>query len=172
MRNHLSPIRSGFTLIEILIVVIILGILAAVVIPEVTGASTLTRENTMKEEIRFMREEIEAFKYQHTDISPGYANGDSAGTPTQSDFVNQMTSATDVAFNSVDSGAPNALGPYISQVPVNPENSKSTVLVVANDATLPTSASGDYGWVYQPSTLTFKSDATGTDQNGVSYFSY
>ncbi len=32
--------RSGFTLVEILIVVIILGILAAIVIPQFAGAST------------------------------------------------------------------------------------------------------------------------------------
>jgi len=35
--------KSGFTLVEILIVVVILGILAAVVIPQFTEASTEAR---------------------------------------------------------------------------------------------------------------------------------
>ncbi|HWB53097.1 MAG TPA: hypothetical protein VG722_02860, partial [Tepidisphaeraceae bacterium] len=143
-----------------------------VVIPEVSGASVEARSNTLKEELRFMREEIEAFKYQHTDISPGYPSGNASATPDASDFATQMTTATDTAFNAVDSSAANALGPYLSAMPVNPVNGKSTVLVLDSSATFPTSADDSYGWVYQPSTLTFKSDATGTDQSGVDYFDY
>jgi prepilin-type N-terminal cleavage/methylation domain-containing protein len=39
--------KSGFTLVEILIVVIILGILAAIVIPQFTNASEDARRNSM-----------------------------------------------------------------------------------------------------------------------------
>jgi general secretion pathway protein G len=172
VRRKLHKIRAAFTLIEIMIVVIILGILAAIVIPEVSGASVEARSNTLREDLRFMREEIEAFKYQHTDVSPGYPGGDASATPDETDFTAQMTTATDVSFNVVSSSALNALGPYLTSVPLNPVNSKSTVLIVDNGAALPTAASGSYGWVYQPSTLTFKSDAIGTDQSGEDYFNY
>jgi general secretion pathway protein G len=169
-RIHLPP--RAFTLIEILIVVIILGILAAIVIPQVGSASATAADNTLREDCRFMRQEIEAFKYQHNDISPGYPNGSPGGAPDAVTFNTQMTNATDASCNILSNTAANVLGPYLSTMPVNPVNGLSTVLVINNGVTLPAAADGLYGWVYQPSTLTFKSDAVGSDQNGVSFYTY
>jgi prepilin-type N-terminal cleavage/methylation domain-containing protein len=47
MTHHRTRSRSGFTLVEILIVVIILGILAALVIPQFTNASQNARESSL-----------------------------------------------------------------------------------------------------------------------------
>jgi prepilin-type N-terminal cleavage/methylation domain-containing protein len=170
--TRINLASRAFTLIEILIVVVILGILAAIVIPQVGSASATASDNTLKEDVRFMRQEIEAFKYQHNDVSPGYPNGSASGTPDAATFDSQMTTATDSAFNSVSTTVSNALGPYLSSTPVNPVNGLSTILVIGNGAALPTTADGLYGWVYQPSTLTFKADAVGSDQSGLSFFSY
>ena len=40
--------RRGFTLVELLIVVVILGILATIVIPQFSNASQQARENTSR----------------------------------------------------------------------------------------------------------------------------
>ena len=42
--HHLGPCRRAFTLVEILIVVVILGILAAIIIPSFTNASEDTKQ--------------------------------------------------------------------------------------------------------------------------------
>jgi prepilin-type N-terminal cleavage/methylation domain-containing protein len=47
--------RKGFTLVEILIVVIILGILAAIVIPQFTQASTEARLSNLKTNLQTVR---------------------------------------------------------------------------------------------------------------------
>ena len=47
--------RAGFTLVEILIVVIILGILAAIVIPQFTNASQDARESSLLSQLQTLR---------------------------------------------------------------------------------------------------------------------
>src|SRR5690348_12902761 len=88
--RHRPVRRGGFTLIEILIVVTILGILAAIVVPELSSASRQAREGVMKDDLRFMREQVTRYRIQHDDVPPGYPGGSIAATPTETDFVNQM----------------------------------------------------------------------------------
>ena len=63
--------KSGFTLVEILIVVVILGILAAIVIPQFTGASTEAKESSLMSNLQAMRSQVELYKIQHNDDLPG-----------------------------------------------------------------------------------------------------
>ena len=69
-----STRRSGFTLVEILIVVIILGILAAIVIPQFTDASTSARTNSMTSSLQTVRSQLELYKVQHNDNYPVLAD--------------------------------------------------------------------------------------------------
>ena len=98
--------KSGFTLVEILIVVVILGILAAIVIPQFTDASTEAKESALCSDLQTMRSQIELYKIQHNDIPPSLAT-----------FKDQMTEQTDVEGDpGVD------YGPYLQQVPTNQFN--------------------------------------------------
>jgi prepilin-type N-terminal cleavage/methylation domain-containing protein len=163
--------HSGFTLVEILIVVVILGILAAIVIPSMSNASSSARANTLKDDLRFMREQNATYRILHKDTSPGFdVNTSNASEAT---YVGQMTLFTDDLGNtSANQTATFKNGPYLSQIPQNPVNGKSNILVVQNGAPLPAAASDSYGWIYQPGSQTFLSDATGTDEKGANYFSY
>src|SRR6185295_19535746 len=69
MRTYRSK-KSGFTLVEILIVVIILGILAAIVIPQFTNASQDARKNSTTSLLQTIRSQIELYKLQHSDTLP------------------------------------------------------------------------------------------------------
>ena len=62
--------KSGFTLVEILIVVIILGILAAIVIPQFANASQDARESALLSQLQTLRSQIELYKLQHLDKLP------------------------------------------------------------------------------------------------------
>src|SRR6185436_14626685 len=62
--------KRAFTLVEILIVVIILGILAAIVIPQFANASGDARTTNLRTSLANVRNQIEIFKTQHNDVAP------------------------------------------------------------------------------------------------------
>jgi general secretion pathway protein G len=107
---------KGFTLVEILIVVIILGILAAIVIPQFTNASTDARKNSLTSQLQTIRSQIELYKLQHNDQLPDFGG---------QQWV-QMTSQTDV--NGATTGTD--FGPYLQQTPVNSLNGNTAVLPI------------------------------------------
>ena len=112
---------KGFTLVEILIVVVILGILAAIVIPQFTSASTEAKESALVSDLQAVRSQIELYKIHHNDNLPG----------TQGvDFVTAMTSKTNqdgVVDTSGGTDPTFRFGPYMRVIPINPFNDFATV---------------------------------------------
>jgi prepilin-type N-terminal cleavage/methylation domain-containing protein len=68
--------RRGFTLIEILVVVIILGILAAVVLPRFAGASEDARVNTFINNLKTYGVQLELYRDRFGDWPPDRAPGE------------------------------------------------------------------------------------------------
>lgn len=62
--------RRGFTLIEILIVVVILGILAAIVIPQFTNASSDAQDASLRSQLQTVRSQLELFRVKNSDTYP------------------------------------------------------------------------------------------------------
>jgi len=128
--------KSGFTLVEILIVVVILGILAAIVIPQFTGASTEAKESSLRSNLQAVRSQIELYKIQHNaDILPGEVLDAATGNVTAATdiaFVNALTSKTD-KNGVVDPGAGDPAtyryGPYMRKIPENPFSTSETETV-------------------------------------------
>jgi general secretion pathway protein G len=171
-RRGNGKLTSGFTLVEIMIVVIILGILAAIVIPQFSNASQTARQNTLKDELRYFRTQLVIYGAQHNDVPPGYPGGNPAATPTSTDFINQMTLYSD-AFSNTSSTFSNVyqFGPYLSSMPANSVNSLNTVTVIGNGQAIP-APDGSTGFYYKPETQTFVPNLTGSDTDGVPYTSY
>ncbi len=57
--------RPGFTLIEILIVVVILGVLASIVIPQFASASQEASTSNIASQLRTLRTQIALYNVQH-----------------------------------------------------------------------------------------------------------
>jgi len=134
-------IRNGFTLVEILVVVVILGILAAVVIPQFSPAATEAKTSRVASDLQVMRAQIGLYKIQHNDQLPG-----TAGVS----FEDAMTKKTD------EHGALNPVGirgPYVPRIPVNPFNEQPTIDEIGG-----TLGDGSDGWYYNSTTGAFNAD--------------
>ena len=62
--------KRGFTLLELLIVTVILGILATIVVPQFTDATQETRSTSTRVVLRTLRFQLERYKFEHQDRYP------------------------------------------------------------------------------------------------------
>ena len=146
--------RKGFTLVEILIVVIILGILAAIVIPQFTEASSEARVSNLMTNLQTIRSQLLLYKTQHTENFPASGAGEDGTT-----FADQMTQYTDVDGNT--NATPSGdypYGPYLQSVPSNPISGDNTVRVVQDAATSFSAPGDDGGWWFNTETGEFRAD--------------
>ncbi|MBN1764299.1 MAG: prepilin-type N-terminal cleavage/methylation domain-containing protein [Sedimentisphaerales bacterium] len=123
--------KSGFTLVEILIVVIILGILAAIVIPQFTEASNDARESSLVSNLQTLQSQFELYKVQHLDVYP-WNDGDD-GLDESANIITRLTTVTNQAGGEWADGDGPRLGPYMQEVPLNPFVTNETA-VFAEDA--------------------------------------
>jgi len=137
--------KSGFTLVEILIVVVILGILAAIVIPQFTEASTEAKLSSLCTDLQTMRSQIELYKIQHNDALPA------AGVDTEADFIADLTGQTNIA-----GAAGTDYGPYVQKIPTNQFSDLATVRVEAGAST---AGAASHGWVFNSTTGSFHADS-------------
>jgi general secretion pathway protein G len=146
--------KSGFTLVEILIVVVILGILAAIVIPQFTEASSEAKLSSLCTDLQSVRSQIELYKIQHNDALPGENNTALGGTHTgTSGFVNALIDYTDIDGVTTTSSDPNGYGPYLQKVPTNQFNDKNNI-----ESGTGTPGGNDYGWYFNTDTGAFHAD--------------
>ncbi|MCC5828706.1 MAG: prepilin-type N-terminal cleavage/methylation domain-containing protein [Phycisphaeraceae bacterium] len=106
--------RKGFTLVEILIVVVILGILAAIVIPQFTNASDAAKVSSAKSQLQAIRAQLELYR-NNNGVYPATLFGDEnslvsppAGNGNPRRYLQQA------ARNPFFSGEPEAGYEYIS----------------------------------------------------------
>jgi len=132
MKNRST--RRGMTLIELLIVVAILGILAAIVLPTFSNANETAKGSALASQLNTVKKSLVLYKTDHN------------GTyPTDAQLItNQwqaLTNSTDIDGDIAGSD----YGPYFQKPPVN--GFKNSSVVAADDSA---------AWQYDSATGTIK----------------
>ena len=123
--------HTAFTLVEILIVVMILGILAAITIPMFNSFTSDSKSATTKAVLKTAREQLQLYYVNHQDQFPSLTQ-----------MWTNMTTKT-LFDGTVD--ASGRFGPYLMQAPVNQYTSSSTIVAIG-------SGTANDGWEYDENT--------------------
>lgn len=136
--------HKGFTLVELLIVVIILAILAAIVVPQFAASTNDARSSAADTNLANLRAAIDLYFQQHGEYPASIASAPTAacaGTDgngllnTEAAFLQQLSRYTDDDGGTCSIGdtTNHRFGPYMkkSTLPAEPFSNVATVEVVS-----------------------------------------
>lgn len=129
-----TPQMRGLSLIELMIIVTILGILAAIVIPNFSNANDQAKGGALASQLNTIKKSLTLYKTDHNDTYPTNAQ--------------LITSQWQVLINSTDVGGDTSgtdHGPYFTKPPTNPFKDSSVV-----------AADNSAAWQYDASTGTIQ----------------
>jgi len=179
--------QQGFTLVELLIVVIILALLAAIVVPQFASSTEDAKVSSLDTTLTNVRSAVDLYYQQHgsypsATIASGGTCAGTAGTGAKDSsqaFLDQMalyTNAAGLACSTKGDGTdPNAypFGPYIkkSSLSANPITKKAALdIAIAGDLKLVPSTPGTpLGWRFDNLSGKFIADDDSLDANNIKY---
>lgn len=121
--------RTGFTLVEILIVVVILGILSAMVVPQFASATQDATRTATYDQIQSIRRALAVYYVRNNNAYPAI----SAGAGTWGQLVGETSGYMREAPKNKWVGGPNA-----------------DIIIIAS--TPDTAWQQTHGWIYDPAT--------------------
>ena len=167
-----SRLRA-FSLIELVIAVVMVGIIAAIAIPRMSRGAQTASENTLSADMGVWRSALDLYQREHGGAYP----------KDQTTLAAQLTQCTDAhgdVSNSKD--ATHVYGPYMPMVPGLPVGDPGDNLAVPRgSATIGRAApggapstlvEGGYGWLYDGSGNVYPNTGSIIDSSGKLYSSY
>jgi prepilin-type N-terminal cleavage/methylation domain-containing protein len=169
--------RRGLSIIEVVVVVVILGVIAALAIPTLSKGAVNDDEALLRERVALLRTAIELYYDDHGFYPGGRPAGQFPAGSSEA-FVNQLVKFTDAAGAASDSPSERfCLGPYLRDgIPVCPVStpvpSEKAALIDGDDFPRWDRSLTDVGWVYNWRNGYIAANSSGVDARGVRYDSY
>ena len=132
----MSKQRNGFTLIELVVVILILGILAGVGAPKLFSTSGVAAENGLKQTLSIVRDGIELYAADNAGAFPP-CTGDGTGAGNFHELMSEYVRG---------------------KFPTSPVGSQDNLIKPSSAD--PVVADGTTGWMYNPTTGEFICNST------------
>ncbi len=171
--------EGAFTLVELIIVIVILGILASIAIPSIIGSTDEARETALSQDLATVRKAMQLYAAQHQGKFPGATEdglGNKAGT--EAAVKNQLLYYSDKngkCSRSKDTSK-YPYGPYLTKefpsVPVGNQAGKNSIKVSNSKAPLVADNDANGAWMYSYVTGEIICNDTSTDTSGKKYSEY
>ncbi len=139
LQQMYRQLRKGFSLIEMVIVILILGIIAAVAAPRMFDTATTAEENTTRQQLAVLRNAIEMYRARE------------GAYPASGELPNAMATMLNGPFPAPSIGSVrNESGVYY-------DPDADTAIAVAPDSAQPG------GWAYKPANGSLKLNVDGAE---------
>jgi general secretion pathway protein G len=136
-------LRRAFTLIEVVIVIVIIGIIAAIAIPRLSKAGEGSAEAALQADLAVMQRAVSFYEAEH------------AAKPTAADVVAQLTQYTDdTGATAAARSATYKFGPYLRGIPKLPAGPNKGASGVA------AAPAAGVGWIYDETSGDFTANTT------------
>lgn len=167
--------RTAFTLVELVVVILILGIIASVAVPRVMRSTSNAGESALKQDLATLRSAIELYANDHGGVLPGAASdGGTGAAGSEEAFKNQLLHYTNAAGAfSADKTSAFPYGPYVRRpfpaAPAGPKSGNAAVKMETT-GTLLTGADETTGWRYDTKTGEFILNSNDISSDGTTAY--
>jgi len=144
MTRRRSASRSGFSLLEVVIVVAIIAILAAIGIPRMSRGSKGANDSAVSGSLAVLRNAIDLYSAEHGGSFPGATT-----------IEDQLVKYSDISGTTSSSKTTTCIyGPYVRSIPPLPVGArKGESGIAAADA-------NDVGWIYTAASGDIRANTT------------
>ncbi len=142
-------LQLGFSLIELVIVVVIIGIIAAIAVPRFSSAIEKSADAAVAQNVAVLQKAIDLYTAEHADLSPAREAGGATSTPNA--MIRRLIQRTDASGALESTGI---YGPYLRAWPENPANGRRSLRIDGAAA-----GANTHGWRFDSATGVIQSDA-------------